>query len=147
MFHVGMGDDPQKLISYTASKNIVVQAYSPLGNGKLIGDAGLATIGTQRCGTTALCVGLCPLPAPAHAPPTHSRPDLMATFCGAHTHTHTTGKAYNKSAAQVAMKWLVDKGVAVVTKADNSEYIAEDINMWGWNMTAADTKTLSVRKL
>ena len=64
-----------------------------------------------------------------------------------HTHTHTTGKAYNKSAAQVAMKWLVDKGVAVVTKADNSEYIAEDINMWGWNMTAADTKTLSVRKL
>jgi len=96
-FHVGMGDDPEKLISYTASKNIVVQAYSPLGNGKLIMDKKLAAI----------------------------------------------GKTYKKSAAQVAMKWLVDKGVAVVTKADNSAYIAEDIDMYSWNMTAADTKTLS----
>ena len=41
----------------------------------------------------------------------------------------------------VAMKWLVDKGVAVVTKADNSEYIAEDIDMYSWNMTAAASRS------
>jgi len=32
-YHVGMGTDPSGIISYHADKNIVTQAYSPLGNG------------------------------------------------------------------------------------------------------------------
>eukprot|EP00035_Acanthoeca_spectabilis_P021007 m.435810 g.435810 ORF g.435810 m.435810 type:complete len:302 (-) comp17896_c0_seq1:81-986(-) len=96
-FHVGMGDDPQSLISYTQSKGILVQAYSPLGNGELIVDPQLVSI----------------------------------------------GKKYNKSSAQVALKWLVDKGVAVVTKADNAAYLAEDVDLFSWNLTAADTAALS----
>jgi len=95
--HVGMGDDPAGLVSYTASKNILVQAYSPLGDGKLPGAEDLAAIG-------------------AH---------------------------YKKSAAQVALKWIVDKGLAVVTKADSAKYLSQDFDMWSWNLTAADATALS----
>jgi len=94
--HVGMGDDPQNLVSYCESKGIVVQAYSPLGDGKLIKDTSLATIGAN----------------------------------------------YNKSAAQVALKWLVQKGVAVVTKSDSPKFLAQDIDMYSWAMTESDVATL-----
>ena len=30
-YHVGMGPDPDGLISYCAKRNITVEAYSPLG--------------------------------------------------------------------------------------------------------------------
>lgn len=98
--HVGMGDDPGGLVSYTTKANILVQAYSPLGDGAL---------------------------------PT--APDLAAI-----------GKTYNKAAAQVALKWLADKGIAVTTKADNAQYLVEDLDLYSWNMTAADTAALSANR-
>jgi diketogulonate reductase-like aldo/keto reductase len=97
MVHVGMGDDPNKIISYCESKGIVVQAYSPLANGKLPADTDLAAI----------------------------------------------GKIYGKSAAQVALKWLADKGIAVTTKANKAEYLSEDIDLFGWNLTHTQTEILS----
>merc|ERR1740138_582285 len=84
--HVGMGDDPEGLVSYCAKHNIVIQAYSPLGNGKLITDSALAEV----------------------------------------------GKTYSKSAAQVALKWIVQKGLPVATKANKEEYLKEDIDVFGW---------------
>jgi diketogulonate reductase-like aldo/keto reductase len=99
-FHVGMGDDPSNLVSFSASKGILVQAYSPLGDGSLPGASDLAAIGQK----------------------------------------------YNKSAAQVALKWIVDKGLPVVTKADSAQYLREDIDLWSWNLTKADTATLSANR-
>lgn len=94
--HVGMGPDPSGLVSYSLSKGIVPQAYSPLGNGDLPGDKTLAAI----------------------------------------------GKSYGKSASQVALKWAVQHGWGVATKADNADYLAEDIDMFSWNLTAADMASL-----
>jgi diketogulonate reductase-like aldo/keto reductase len=96
-YHVGMGDDPHTLLSYCAKKGIVIQAYSPLGNGKLISDAALSDI----------------------------------------------GKPMGKSAAQVALKWIVDKGLPLATKADKAEYLKEDIDLFSWNLTSTDTAKLS----
>lgn len=45
--HVGMGADPEGLVSYNVKHGIVVQAYSPLGNGALISDPVLASIGAK----------------------------------------------------------------------------------------------------
>ena len=118
-----MGDDPDTLLSYCAKKGIVVQAsdpqaiqarhtraisdpcswnlqaYSPLGNGKLIADADLATI----------------------------------------------GKAHGKSSAQVALKWIIDKGLPLATKANTSEYLKEDIDLFSWNLSASERATLSAK--
>ena len=91
-FHVGMGADPEGIVSYSQKHGIKIQAYSPLGDGALISDAQLKTIGSAM--------------SPA------------------------------KSSAQVALKYVLQSGHAVCTKADNPQYLAEDIDIVSWNLTA-----------
>jgi diketogulonate reductase-like aldo/keto reductase len=94
-----MGPDPAGIVSYCEKHNIVVQAYSPLGNGELISDPQLSAIGSSI--------------TPA------------------------------KSGAQVALKYVVQSGHAVCTKADNPEYLAEDIDVFSWNITKPDLAKLT----
>ena len=44
----------------------------------------------------------------------------------------TVATAHNTSAAQVALKWLVQRNITIVTAANNPEYIAEDIDLFSW---------------
>jgi 2,5-diketo-D-gluconate reductase A len=48
------------------------------------------------------------------------------------------GKAHNVSAAQVALRWLVQKNITVVTAANDPEYIAQDIDLFSWGELTAD---------
>jgi diketogulonate reductase-like aldo/keto reductase len=98
-FHVGMGDDPEQLVSYCESKNITVQAYSPLGNGLLITDPGLKAIGA----------------------------------------------VHGKTGPQVALRWIVQKGLPLATKANVTEYLKQDIDVFDWSLTDAEMKALSAR--
>ena len=45
---MGMGADPAGMVSYSSSHGIVPQAYSALGDGKLITDPLLAKIGAAH---------------------------------------------------------------------------------------------------
>mmetsp|Transcript_34892 Transcript_34892/g.107997 ORF Transcript_34892/g.107997 Transcript_34892/m.107997 type:complete len:341 (+) Transcript_34892:42-1064(+) len=56
----------------------------------------------------------------------------------------TTGiaAAHNVSTAQVALKYLVDKGAAIVTKSSNPEHLAEDVDLWSWDLTADEIAAL-----
>eukprot|EP00729_Bicosta_minor_P002919 gene2919-23949_t len=94
-FHVGMGPDPNGIVSASVAAKIVPQAYSALGDGKLIGDPLLVAI------------------------------------------------AHNVSSAQVALKWVVAQGYALAFKADTAEYLAEDIDLFSWNLTAAEMNQLT----
>lgn len=96
-YHVGMGADPAGIISYCKANKIVPQAYSALGDGKLISD------------------------------------DLLISI----------GKAHGKSSAQVALKWVVAQGYAVAFKADSTEYLSEDIDLFAWNLTASEMTQLT----
>jgi diketogulonate reductase-like aldo/keto reductase len=54
------------------------------------------------------------------------------------------GKAHKVSAAQVALKWLVQQNISAVTAAHNPAYIAEDIDLWSWGeLSAAEMATLA----
>lgn len=53
------------------------------------------------------------------------------------------GKKLGKSGPQVALKWVVQNGWAVSTKADSAEYLAEDLDVFSWNISAADMATLN----
>lgn len=52
--------------------------------------------------------------------------------------TSTLASAHSVSTIQVALKWLVQHGLAAVTKSSNPQHLAADIDLWSWNLTAAE---------
>lgn len=61
-------------------------------------------------------------------------------------HGNTTtgiGRAHNKSSVQVALKWLVDQGIPAVTKSSNPKHLAEDLELWSFNLTSDETAALN----
>mmetsp|Transcript_16751 Transcript_16751/g.29338 ORF Transcript_16751/g.29338 Transcript_16751/m.29338 type:complete len:324 (+) Transcript_16751:49-1020(+) len=49
--------------------------------------------------------------------------------------TSSLAQAHKKSTIAVALKWLVQHGVATVTKSSNPVHLAEDLDLWTWNLT------------
>eukprot|EP00930_Biecheleria_cincta_P022419 TRINITY_DN16360_c0_g1_i1.p1 TRINITY_DN16360_c0_g1~~TRINITY_DN16360_c0_g1_i1.p1 ORF type:complete len:324 (+),score=56.65 TRINITY_DN16360_c0_g1_i1:67-1038(+) len=108
-YHIGMGADPSGFRSYADEHDIVLQAYSPLGN-------------------TPWKKG--------------ANPEILKG-----EFTSSLAKAHNKSTISIALKWLVQHGVATVTKSSNAVHLSEDLDLWSWNLTddeikAADKYTL-----
>merc|ERR1712083_1128086 len=51
-------------------------------------------------------------------------------------------QAHNRSTVQVALKWIVHKGIPAVTKSGNPIHLAEDLDLWSFNLTDDDIATL-----
>ena len=51
--------------------------------------------------------------------------------------------AHNRSAAAVALRWVVQQGVPVVTSSDKAEYDEEDLAVFDFNLTAAEMESLA----
>jgi hypothetical protein len=52
-------------------------------------------------------------------------------------------KAHNKSAAQVALRWVVQQGIVAATASKEKEYDETDLELWDFALTDAEMKTLS----
>ena len=48
------------------------------------------------------------------------------------------GKAYNKSGAQVLLKYQIDRGVVVIPKSHSRENQAANLDLFDFTLTAAD---------
>ena len=57
--------------------------------------------------------------------------------------TSAIGKAHNKSAVQVALKWVVGQGIPAVTKSDNPEHLKQDLDLWSWDFTSSELEQLN----
>ena len=53
------------------------------------------------------------------------------------------GKRHNVSGSQVALRWLVQQDIAVVTAAHKAPYIAQDLDVFSFELTSAEMATLS----
>ena len=57
------------------------------------------------------------------------------------------GKAYNKSAAQVGLRWILQHQAtietAIVVEADDLDYLSEDKDIFNWTLTTDDMTKLS----
>eukprot|EP00930_Biecheleria_cincta_P004429 TRINITY_DN105342_c0_g1_i1.p1 TRINITY_DN105342_c0_g1~~TRINITY_DN105342_c0_g1_i1.p1 ORF type:complete len:339 (-),score=40.27 TRINITY_DN105342_c0_g1_i1:118-1095(-) len=49
---------------------------------------------------------------------------------------------HNKTSGQVALKWIVNWGAVLTTKSNSSVHLAEDVDLFSWNLTAADMSQL-----
>jgi diketogulonate reductase-like aldo/keto reductase len=75
---------------------VVVQAYSPLGSGRLVNDPLLKQIGTY----------------------------------------------YNKSAAQVALRWILQHNATIATQSTSATHLGEDVNIFDFALSADEMKQL-----
>ena len=54
------------------------------------------------------------------------------------------GEKYNKSAAQVILRWNIDRGVIVIPKSTHEERIAQNIDVFDFRLTKEDMDAISV---
>lgn len=55
----------------------------------------------------------------------------------------TIGKKYNKSAAQVMLRWLIQRGVIIACKSTHIERMEENFNVFDFELSADDMKEIS----
>jgi len=51
-------------------------------------------------------------------------------------------KAHNKSAAQVILRWAVQRGTAIIPKSVKPERLAENINLFDFNLSEKEMATI-----
>ena len=65
-------------------------------------------------------------------------PDLMKN-----TSVLRVASKHNKSAAQVALKYIIENGIAAIPKSTNSKRIKENIDLFDWQLDNEDMDTLA----
>ncbi|MEL7118186.1 MAG: aldo/keto reductase [Bacteroidota bacterium] len=52
------------------------------------------------------------------------------------------GKAHSKSAVQIALRWLIQRGVAVIPKSVKPQRIAENFNLFDFQLSVTEMETI-----
>ena len=52
------------------------------------------------------------------------------------------GEQYNKTAAQVVLRWQFQRGIVTIPRTDNAEYMAENLNIFDFQLTEADIEKI-----
>lgn len=53
------------------------------------------------------------------------------------------GKKYGKSAAQVALRWNVQRGVVIIPKSTHRERMEQNLDVWDFTLSDEDMKAIS----
>ena len=51
--------------------------------------------------------------------------------------------SHNRSAAQVALRWVTQQGVVAVSASSNPAHLASDLGSFSFNLTGAEMKALA----
>ena len=54
------------------------------------------------------------------------------------------GSSYHKSASQVALRWIIQKGGSICTQTKKKEHFIEDLNIFDFTLSAADMAVLDL---
>ncbi|HBI61769.1 MAG TPA: 2,5-diketo-D-gluconic acid reductase, partial [Lachnospiraceae bacterium] len=57
------------------------------------------------------------------------------------------GEKYGKSAAQIALRWNVQRGVSILPKTTHVERMEQNIDIWDFELTKDEMKTISGKDL
>ncbi len=81
------------------------------------------------------------------------KPEAWGPFAegrnGIFTHPVLTkiGAKYGKTAAQVALRWNVERGVTIIPKSTHKERMEQNIDIWDFSLTEEDMKEIEVLDL
>lgn len=53
------------------------------------------------------------------------------------------GKKYGKSAAQVALRWNIQRGVSVIPKSTHKDRMEQNISVWDFELSQVDKEQIS----
>jgi diketogulonate reductase-like aldo/keto reductase len=157
MYHVGSGvnDAAQGLLAYHKEHGVVTQGYSTLGNTPwghhasadiLHGPVTTAIAKKHNVSTVQVSPSGALVQGP-HAsmhccPPwQHPKPTLDTWRL-----PDTRLDFPHASPLQVALKWVIQRGVAAVTKSGNPAHLASDLDLWSWDLDDADMAKLDGHK-
>eukprot|EP01045_Picozoa_sp_COSAG04_P008171 COSAG04_NODE_447_length_14267_cov_17.958569_8_plen_137_part_00 len=56
------------------------------------------------------------------------------------------GRRHGKSGAQVALRWVIQSGLALATRSSNPAYLAEDIELFDFALTAEEMRLLDAAR-
>ena len=56
---------------------------------------------------------------------------------------NAVAKAHNKSSAQVALRWIVQQDIVVVTETDKLSHEIGDLELFDWRLTKTEMENLS----
>mmetsp|Transcript_54302 Transcript_54302/g.90103 ORF Transcript_54302/g.90103 Transcript_54302/m.90103 type:complete len:292 (+) Transcript_54302:17-892(+) len=56
------------------------------------------------------------------------------------------GKAHSKTAAQVALRYIVQKNVTIATQSTKATHLSEDLAVFGWTLTPAEMVKLDAHR-
>lgn len=114
--HVGMGPDPQGLFSHNKELGIQMMAWSPLGSYDF----------TQE-----------PVVYPGYGP-VYPRDDSLKVG----NFTRELGQHYGKSGAQVALRWLTQRGIALATSSKSEKHLLADLEVFDFTIDDTDMQQL-----
>jgi 2,5-diketo-D-gluconate reductase A len=59
----------------------------------------------------------------------------------------TIGEQYNKTAAQVILRWLFQRGIISIPRTNNHAYMAENLDIFNFELTASDIEKIKALDL
>jgi len=57
------------------------------------------------------------------------------------------GEKYNKTAAQVGLRWLTQRGIVVIPRTSNKDYMIENLNVFDFDLDESDMQQISTLDL
>lgn len=57
------------------------------------------------------------------------------------------GKKYNKTNAQIALKWIVQRGIVTIPRTSDEKYMLENLNIFDFDLDEADMKEIAALDL
>lgn len=114
------------LLAACAELGVVALAYSPIGQGRLTGKYSASNPPPGKRGFSA------------H--PMEQVDDVVDVV-------RRVGEAHERTPAQVALRWLIEKGTVPIPGAKNADQAAQNAGALGWTLTAEEMAALDTAAL
>jgi diketogulonate reductase-like aldo/keto reductase len=145
-FHAGMGGhgDPAGLLTYCAKQGTAVQVCPSTRDRLVLSQNSTYSRLTPLLVSTLASLLVIPGIDHGHAGGVQAYRALggVGSSLVSDPTLKAVGAGYGKSAPQVALRYVVQRGHALVTSVDDAAFVGEDLDIFNWTLSEADRATV-----